>query len=70
MNLADHLPILPVAIPALAAPAALLLMRRRRGLAVGIAFAASLLQLAAALALLGQGSGGTILAYALGDWLA
>ncbi|MBU7579449.1 MAG: monovalent cation/H+ antiporter subunit D [Porphyrobacter sp.] len=70
MNLADHLPILPVALPTLAAPAALLLMRRRRGLAVGIAFAASLLQLAAALALLGQVSGGTILAYALGDWLA
>ncbi|OYU72657.1 MAG: cation:proton antiporter, partial [Alphaproteobacteria bacterium PA3] len=36
MSLLDHLPILPVAIPALAAPLALLAMRRRRGLGVAI----------------------------------
>ncbi|MBY0343623.1 MAG: monovalent cation/H+ antiporter subunit D [Sphingomonadales bacterium] len=70
MTFADHLPILPVAIPALAAPVAVLAMRRRRGLAVGITFAAILLQLAAALALMARVSGGTILAYALGDWSA
>ena len=70
MTLADHLPILPVAIPALAAPVALLAMRRRRALAVGIAFAASLVQLAVALVLMARVSGGTILAYRLGDWPA
>jgi len=70
VSLADHLPILPVAIPALAAPAALLLMRRRRALAVGIGFAAALAQLAGAVLLMARVSGGTILAYALGDWPA
>ncbi|WP_086737183.1 monovalent cation/H+ antiporter subunit D [Erythrobacter colymbi] len=70
MTLADHLPILPVAIPALAAPVALLAMRRRRALAVGIAFAAILAQLAVALVLMARVSGGTILAYRLGDWPA
>lgn len=54
MTLADHLPILPVAIPALAAPLALLAMRRRRALALGIAFAACLAQLACALALMAR----------------
>jgi len=70
VSLADHLPILPVAIPALAAPFALLLMRRRRALAVGIGFAACLAQLAVAVLLMTRVSGGTILAYALGDWPA
>ncbi|MCL9997751.1 MAG: monovalent cation/H+ antiporter subunit D [Erythrobacter sp.] len=70
MSLADHLPILPVAIPALAAPFALLVMRRRRALAVGIAFFACLAQLAVAMLLMERVSGGTILAYALGAWPA
>ncbi len=70
MTFADHLPILPVAIPALAAPLALLAMRRRRALAMGIAFAATLLQLATALALMARASGGAIFAYALGNWPA
>lgn len=70
MTLLDHLPILPVAIPAMAAPVALLAMRRRRGLAVGLTLGAVLLQLATALALMTRVSGGTILAYALGDWPA
>ncbi len=70
MSLLDHLPILPVAIPALAAPLALLAMRRRRALGVAIGFAAGVAQLAAALALMAQVSGGTILAYALGEWSA
>ncbi len=70
MTLADHLPILPVAIPALAAPAALLVMRRHRALAVGIGFAACLAQLAVALLLMARVSGGTILVYSLGDWPA
>jgi multicomponent K+:H+ antiporter subunit D len=70
VTLADHLPILPVAIPALAAPFALLLMRRRRGLALGIGFAACLAQLAVAVLLMARVSGGTILTYRLGDWPA
>jgi len=70
VSLADHLPILPVAIPALAAPFALLVMRRRPGLAVGIGFAACLAQLAVAVLLMERVSGGTILAYALGAWPA
>ncbi len=70
MSLAAHLAILPVVIPALAAPLALLAMRRRRGLGVGIAFASCLALLASALALMGQVSGGTILAYELGAWPA
>jgi multicomponent K+:H+ antiporter subunit D len=70
VSLADHLPILPVAIPALAAPFALLVMRRRRALAVGIGFAACLAQLAVAVLLMERVSGGTTLAYALGAWPA
>ena len=70
MSLAAHLPILPVAIPALAAPLALLAMRRRRALGVAIGFAACLAQLVCALLLMGEVSGGTILAYALGAWPA
>ncbi len=70
MTLADHLPILPVVIPALAAPFALLAMRRQRALALGIALVSSLAQLACALALMARVSDGTILAYAVGDWPA
>jgi multicomponent K+:H+ antiporter subunit D len=70
VTLADHLPILPVAIPGLAAPLALLVMRQRRGLAIGIAFVSCLVMLAAALALMASVSDGTIIAYALGDWPA
>ena len=70
MTFADHLSILPVAIPALAAPAALLVMRRHRALAVGIGFAACFAQLAAATLLMARVGGGTILVYALGDWPA
>ena len=39
MTFADHLPILPVAIPALAAPMTLLLMRRYPGAGLAVAFA-------------------------------
>ena len=70
MSLAQHLPILPIVIPALAAPFALLVMRRRRALALGIALASALAQLACALVLMGQVSDGTILAYRVGDWPA
>lgn len=70
MSLADHLPILPIALPALAAPCALLVMRRRRALGVGISLVSCLAMLAAALALLAQASDGTITAYAVGEWPA
>ncbi|MFM7349582.1 MAG: proton-conducting transporter membrane subunit, partial [Erythrobacter sp.] len=70
MSLAAHLPILPILIPALAAPLALLVMRRRRVLAEGIALASCLSLLACALAILVQASGGRITSYALGTWPA
>lgn len=70
MSLADHLAILPVIIPALAGPAALLVMRRRRGLGIAISLVSCLAMLATALALMARVGDGTILAYALGDWPA
>lgn len=70
MILADHLPILPVAIPALAAPLALLVMRRRRGLGIGISLVSCIAMLVCGLTLLAQASDGTITAYELGDWPA
>ncbi|MFO6446386.1 monovalent cation/H+ antiporter subunit D [Erythrobacter sp. NE805] len=70
MSLAAHLPILPIAIPALAAPIALLAMRRRRGLAVGIGFASCFALLACGLVLMAGASGGPIRSYALGEWPA
>ena len=70
MTVLDHLPILPVAIPALAAPLTLLAMRRYPRLAIAIAFASCAAMLACALALLVQASGGAITVYALGEWPA
>ena len=70
MTFADHLPILPIAIPAIAAPFALLAMRRRRGLGVGISLVSCAALLAVGLALMARDGDGTILAYELGDWPA
>ncbi len=70
MTFADHLPILPVVIPALTAPLALLVMRRRQGLGVAISLVSCLALLVTALALMVQVGDGTIFAYALGDWPA
>lgn len=70
MTLADHLPILPVIIPALAAPIVLLVMRRRPVLGVVVSVASCLTMLATALAMMVQVSDGTILAYAVGEWAA
>ncbi len=70
MSLAAHLPILPILIPALAAPLALLVMRRRRVLAVGIGFASALALLACGIALMARASSGAITSYALGEWPA
>lgn len=70
MTFADHLPILPIAIPALAAPLALLVMRRRRALGIGISLVSCLAMLASALALLMVAHDGTITVYELGSWPA
>lgn len=70
MSLLDHLPILPVAIPALAAPLTLLALRRNPQLAIALAFGSCAAMLACALALLVQASGGAITVYALGEWPA
>lgn len=70
MTLADHLPILPVIIPALAAPIVMLVMRRRPALGVAVSVASCLALLATAITLMMQVSDGTILAYAVGEWAA
>ena len=70
MTLADHLPILPIAIPALAAPLALLVMRQRRGLGIGISLASCLALLAIAVTLMARAGTGLVQAYAVGDWPA
>lgn len=70
MTLADHLPVLPIAVPALAGATALLLMQRRRALAVGIALVSGAVQLALAAVLMARVSGGAVFSYALGAWPA
>jgi multicomponent K+:H+ antiporter subunit D len=70
MSLLDHLPILPVAIPALAAPLTLLLMRRYPRTAIALAFASCAALLACALVLLASAGAGAVTVYALGDWPA
>jgi len=70
MSLADQLIIAPMVIPALAAPLALLVMRRRRLLGVGISLASCTALLVAALLLLDQASDGAIRSYAVGGWPA
>ncbi|MHA3842148.1 monovalent cation/H+ antiporter subunit D [Sphingomonas aestuarii] len=70
MSLTAHLAIAPVVIPALAAPIALLVMRRKRRLGVGISFASCAAMLVAALVLLSASADGTIRTYELGNWPA
>ncbi|WP_296721227.1 monovalent cation/H+ antiporter subunit D [Erythrobacter sp.] len=70
MTLADHLPLLSIAIPAVAAPFTLLLMRRHPGWAIGIAFVSCAAMLGCALAMLAQAGDGIIQVYALGGWPA
>ncbi|MFM7403759.1 MAG: monovalent cation/H+ antiporter subunit D [Erythrobacter sp.] len=70
MSLADHLPILPIVIPALAGPFALLVMRRRKALGIAISLISCLAMLATALAVMAVVSEGTILSYAVGAWPA
>ena len=70
MSLAAHLAIAPVVIPALAAPLALLVMLRKRRLAIGISFASCALMLVVSLMLLASSAGGTVATYAIGGWPA
>lgn len=70
MSLTAHLAIAPVVIPALAAPIALLVMRRKRRLGVGISFVSCAAMLVAALVLLSASADGTIRTYELGNWPA
>ncbi len=70
MSVTAHLAIAPVVIPALAAPLALLVMRRKRRLGVGISFASCAAMLVAALVLLSASADGTIRTYELGNWPA
>jgi multicomponent K+:H+ antiporter subunit D len=70
MSFAEQLIIAPVAVPALAAPLALLVMRRRRWLGIGISLVSCTVLLGAALLLLAQANDGTIRSYAVGDWPA
>ena len=70
MSLVDQLIIAPVIIPALAAPLALLVMRRRRRLGIGISLGSCTAMLMTALLLFGQSTDGSIRSYAVGDWPA
>jgi multicomponent K+:H+ antiporter subunit D len=70
MSLIAHLAIAPVVIPMLAAPVALLVMRRRHGLGVGISLASCTAMLVAALVLLAASADGTIRTYEIGSWPA
>ncbi len=70
MSLTAHLAIAPVVIPALAAPLALMAMRRTRRVGVGISFASCSAMLAAALVLLMASSDDTIRTYEIGNWPA
>lgn len=70
MNLVDQLAIAPIALPALAAPLTVMLMRRRWGTGVAISFASCIAMAAAALALALLSADGTVRTYELGDWPA
>jgi len=70
MSLIQHLAIAPVVIPALAAPFAVMVMRRKRTLGTAISLLSCAAMLIAALALLVQAGEGTIRTYALGNWPA
>lgn len=70
MSLTSHLAIAPVVIPALAAPIALLVMRRKRLYGVAISIASCAAMLVAALVLLFAASDGRIRTYEVGGWPA
>lgn len=66
LTLQDHLPILQVLIPFVAAP--LIVILGRRGLAWWLAFAASVLSLASSIALMAATMDGGFISYHIGGW--
>lgn len=70
MSLSAHLAILPVAIPAIAAPIALLVMRRKHRLGLGISILSCVAMLIAAVILLLASADGVVRTYELGNWPA
>ena len=69
-SLASQLVLAPIALPALAAPLAVLLMLRRRSAGVAVSFASCLAVLGVAIALLVLSADGTVRTYEVGDWPA
>ncbi len=70
MTLLDHLPVAPIALPAVVAPVTMLMMRRRRIFSLYVSLGGCLAMLAAALALFGIAQDDAIRSYALGAWPA
>lgn len=70
MTLLDHLMVAPIVVPAFVAPAAMLVMRRRRRLSLYLSVGGAGLLLAIAIALFAQVQDGAIRSYALGAWPA
>jgi len=66
MSITQHLPVLQVALPLLAAPLALIVRQRR--VAFAILLAASLACLAISLALWNHVQDGSVISYAIGSW--
>ncbi|MGU3391266.1 monovalent cation/H+ antiporter subunit D [Sphingomonas sp. M1A8_2b] len=70
MTLLDHLVIAPIVIPALIAPLTMMVMRRRRAVAVGLSLVGCGAMLLAALALFALMQDDAIRSYPLGGWPA
>jgi len=70
MSMSDHLMIAPVVVPAIVAPVAMLLMRRRRDVGLLVSLGGCVAMLAAAIALFGMAQDDAIRSYALGAWPA
>lgn len=66
----DQLMIAPIVVPAITAPATMLLMRRRRIFSLYLSLAGCLIMLAAAVALFIAAQDGAIRSYAVGAWPA
>ena len=69
-SLVTQLVLAPVALPALAAPLAVLLMLRHRKAAIAVSFASCIAVLGVAITLLILSADGTVRTYELGDWPA
>lgn len=66
----DQLMIAPIVIPAITAPVALFVMRRRRRVGVAVSLSGCIAMLAAAIGLFATAQDDVIRAYPLGDWPA